>query len=74
MGHRSETERLLEDYCAARRQVGARWNSPYDASSRARRIDIRSTTALEEEVIHNLQSQIAIMETEIKLLKDQEVD
>ena len=29
---------------------------------------------LEEEVIHNLQSQIAIMETEIKLLKDQEVD
>ena len=29
---------------------------------------------LEEEVIHNLQSQIATMETQIKLLKDQEVD
>ena len=27
---------------------------------------------LEEEVIHNLQSQIATMETQIKLLKDQE--
>ena len=33
-----------------------------------------SAKDLEEEVIHNLQSQIAIMETEIKLLKDQEVD
>ena len=33
-----------------------------------------SAKDLEDEVIHNLQSQIAIMETEIKLLKDQEVD
>ena len=34
----------------------------------------RAGAELEEEVIHNLQSQIAIMETEVKLLKDQEVD